>query len=575
VINIVTRHDGADDGARQLDVRTGLGGAASAFADGPALTQDHGAAFRAGSGARAHGATVSASSIGAYVPGAGTRHLFASLYGRRVGSAWALAGTGYLDATRANTITSPLVTRAAVLGPGGQRPVAARALPAQSVSQYTLGGTATRAGGERWTHVVTAGVNGYRLDGLAMDPVAVPSAVDSALLAARGGADRGTLRASSVARLGGGATTTTLTLAGDWAALRDATAAGASVGAPSPGAQPAAVATWLHTLGVSAQATLGWRDALFVTAGLRGERNDGYAAASRHAALPMLGATWVRDAGGATVKLRTAYGRGLRPARTAPRMTNWRGAGAGARVPDLAPEEQAGVEGGVDLFFGDENARRGLALHATAFDQRASGLIQQVAVIAPIDSTRPGGGPGQQARRMTYALQNVGVIDNRGLELEAEWREGPLSVTGAFARVDSRVRRLARGYTGDLRAGDRMLEVPARTVGLDAAWTARRWSATAGLARAFDWTNYDRLALAAAYSAPARQPRDFVGAPLRAYWRTYPGITHLRATVSREVAGGVAITLSADNLLGNQRGEPDNVTVLPGRAIGIGARARF
>ena len=39
-------------------------------------------------------------------------------------------------------------------------------------------------------------------------------------------------------------------------------------------------AAWLNTAGVSAQATAAWRDVAFVTAGLRGERNDGYAAAT-------------------------------------------------------------------------------------------------------------------------------------------------------------------------------------------------------------------------------------------------------------------------------------------------------
>src|SRR5262249_6308606 len=147
--------------------------------------------------------------IGAYVPGAGERHFFGDAYGRHVGSRWALSGTAYLDAEQANSAPNPLLATvvAPVIpgngGPGsggnnGSAPPSNR--PTQSVWQYTLGGTATRSAGERWTHVITAGVNGYRLAGLTVDPVAVPSTVDSALLAARGGADRATARASSVAR---------------------------------------------------------------------------------------------------------------------------------------------------------------------------------------------------------------------------------------------------------------------------------------------------------------------------------------------------------------------------------------
>jgi iron complex outermembrane receptor protein len=197
-------------------------------------------------------------------------------------------------------------------------------------------------------------------------------------------------------------------------------------------------------------------------------------------------------------------------------------------------------------------------------------------VSAGADSGRGGPpfGPGAQ-RRIAYELQNVGVIANRGVELEGSWRAGPLGVSGTFTRVDSRVRQLARGYTGDLRAGDRMLEVPARTFGLDASWNAPRWSATVGASRATDWTNYDRIALAQAYTSGLHQGPDLVGAGLRRFWVTYPGVTHLRFSLARDVAAGFGVVLSGDNLLDEQRGEPDDATVLPGRTLSLGVRAKF
>ncbi|MBV9879746.1 MAG: TonB-dependent receptor plug domain-containing protein, partial [Gemmatirosa sp.] len=580
VVNVVLRHDGAADGRRQLELRSGVGAAGSAFTDRPAFTQDHGVALRAGSGARSAGFAIAGSTMGAYVPGASTQRLFGDVYGRNVGTRWALTGVAHVDAARASSAVSPVVE--SVLPSGYPDRLAAANTPTQSVWQYTVGGTATHPVGDRWTHVVTAGMNGYRLTGLSVDAVAVPTALDSALRAARGGADRGTLRASSAARLGGsGPLTGTLTVVGDYAVLREATATDGP--APSPLTGTAMTGTtaapiWLQTVGVSAQAGAVWKDALFLTAGLRGERNDGYAAASRYAGLPLLGVTAVHDWGNVTAKLRSAYGRGLRPARTASRATTWRGTGAGTRLPDLEPEEQQGFEGGLDLFAG-----RFAAFHVTGFDQLASGLIQQVSYV-PGNTPGSGGmgnpgggmgGPGQNVRRLAYELQNVGEITNRGLELEGVWRNGPLSLAGTFARVDSRVRRLAAGYTGDLRPGDRMLEVPARTIGLDASWSRPRWSAGIGTSRAFDWTNYDRVALAQAYTSNARQSRELVGAQLRTFWRTYPGVTHLHANASRDFATGFAAVLSGDNLLDNQRGEPDNATVLPGRTITLGVRARF
>ena len=53
---------------------------------------------------------------------------------------------------------------------------------------------------------------------------------------------------------------------------------------------------------------------------------------------------------------------------------------------------------------------------------------------------------------------------------------GSLALSGTFSTVDSRVKQVARSYAGDLRVGDRMLEVPARTGSLSAAWNALGWN---------------------------------------------------------------------------------------------------
>jgi iron complex outermembrane receptor protein len=138
--------------------------------------------------------------------------------------------------------------------------------------------------------------------------------------------------------------------------------------------------------------------------------------------------------------------------------------------------------------------------------------------------------------------------------------------------VDSRVRALAIGYTGDLRVGDRMLGVPARTVSLAATYAATRWSANVGVSRAFDWIEYDRLSLATAYVGFARADVPLYGADLRGYWRSYGGSTRLRASVARDLGRGVSLVLTGENLLNYQRGEPDNATIVPGRTISTGLR---
>ncbi|MGD8278693.1 MAG: hypothetical protein PVH00_11730, partial [Gemmatimonadota bacterium] len=122
--------------------------------------------------------------------------------------------------------------------------------------------------------------------------------------------------------------------------------------------------------------------------------------------------------------------------------------------------------------------------------------------------------------------------------------------------------------------GDRILAVPARIWGLNAAWTSTRWSLSVGAAAANDWINYDRIALARASSVDTTGA-SVVGSELRNFWRTYDGVPRLRATFTRDIGRGLSLVLSGANLLDRQIGEPDNITVLPGRTLTLGFRASF
>jgi iron complex outermembrane receptor protein len=55
----------------------------------------------------------------------------------------------------------------------------------------------------------------------------------------------------------------------------------------------------------------------------------------------------------------------------------------------------------------------------------------------------------------------------------------------------------------------------------------------------------------------------------------YDGVTRLRASLSRELPRGLGLRFTADNLTNVQRGEPDNVTVLPGRTVMLGLSAKI
>lgn len=566
VINVVSRHDGVALDGRRAQLRTRGGFAGSTYSSRPVLAQEHALDLRFGSSGRSAGLSMQLGALGDYVANGYSRRLAANGEVRRVGSTTVLAATARLFAQNTGAPDNPLLR-----GLSGTTPMLADTLSPQAVRQYTVGGTATIDRGGPWTHRIVAGIDGYRLGNLALSSGPIPSLADSALRAARGGADRTTLRASSIARVGvEEALAATITITAEHAALREE--ADPRVGSPPsqmPVSSPAPTAlepsvTWRRSTGASLQAQLAVQNSLFATAGLRVERSSGFGANTLTHALPMLGAAWVVDGGDATIKLRGAYGRGIRPPRVAVRSTSAMVQYANARS-DVGAEEQAGVEGGFDLLVG-----RGLELHVTRFDQRATGLIHSVAVMS--DTGRNARMP---SRRVAYELQNVGAITNRGWELKSELRAGPVAVRGSIGLVASRVARVTPGYTGDLRPGDRMLEVPARTMGLELAGGVRGWRASAGVVEVADWIGYDRVRLSRDAVQIQGGARELIGERLREYWLRYDGVTRLRASLERPLRPDVHLLLAGDNLLGQQHGEPDNATLVPGRTVIGGVRLRF
>lgn len=563
VINIVTRHDGSNGGPGTV-VRSAVGAASSIYASRSAITQDHAVTVRRGSGTQSGSISFTSGGVGAYLPSAFARHTAGGAGFRLVRERLIATGTARIFGSESADPSSPLfrdsvsASRVGVVIP-------------QSVREYTLGGNATLIQNDTWTHALTLGFDGSRLSNLADYRTPLPSATGPDLGAVSGNSNLGTMRWSSVARLGDpSALATTMTFAGENSLLdfrsndvptEQSTQTAASV-----------VRRWT-TAGV-AQANVAWRNAGYVTAGLRVERNVSLGTNRTLSVLPMIGGALVRDYGPLSVKLRSAYGRGIRPATTPVHEMGW----FDPRRPqmDLAPETQSGIEAGVDLFVG-----KTLGVQITRYDQLASGLIQRVAYVTyspRIEEHDPGGYPSSQPtspedRHIAYALQNVGQITNRGWELRSDLNFGALGLSGTFSTVDSRVKHVARGYIGDMRAGDRMLEVPSSTGSLSASWMGGGWSGSVTGSRSWNWIDYDRIALAGAFSNSTQTDAQLVGQQLRNYWLAYSGVTRLRASVGKTLIRGLSFTMSGENLLNRQHGEPDNVTVVPGRTLSFGLKA--
>ena len=588
VINVITRHDGTGPSGAHVLVSSLAGASASRFGANLVPTHEQRVSFRGGTNLRSAGVALQFGQTGAVFPSAQSRQISLAGDARRVTSSATLSASARLFDRRAGVGRNPLLaglTPAAVgESPSGSAGGTAIdgddvivAPPAsrdgeQRVRLYTLGGSATIATHGAWTHTLLAGLDGFRMENVADAANPFDAGVDPSRQGTAGGSDRTTLRASSVAQLGGvGAVpATTITLSVEQSVLRQQFATLAS-GAALPGQRYPSetggrTTDWNHNTGVLAQASTAWRDALFVTGGLRLEGNDAFSGQDLFPLLPLVGAAYVRSLGPVEIKLRTSYGKGIRTPLTTARGASGEPASPVGMRPALDPEVQTGIESGIELYAGER-----FTLQATRFDQRATGLIQNVAVAVetPLRS-------GARARRFVYRLENVGEIANRGWELQGALRRGALGLRGTYTTVDSRVRAVSDGYLGDLRPGDRMLAVPARTASFSASWTAARWTTALTATRAADWINYDRVALARAYTGgDATQHGDATGWRMRSFWRPYDGETHLRLSGSRDVGRGLELVFVGENLLGGQLGEPDNLTIRQGRTISGGLRASF
>lgn len=607
VVNILTRHDGTPTGTASLQISSVAGVAQTAYVARDAFVQEHAIALRGGAGRRTFGLGFNLGTVGAYVPGASERRILADGDVRLVLAHAVVTGTGRVSlqkanastglvfgdvqpqfgmSMRSNVVQSPPGSNAGMTDSAVRRPppdstrLVGDSATGQDVTQYTLGGTATFMPSLRWTNTLIAGVDGYRIKGLSTAALPSPSAYGGGLLEGQSGADRGTLRARSVGRFDlSPRTLLSLTFAAEQAVTREmvdglgltpvtrvaSSGFGASASALArEAASQALVTRWGSSGGVSAQANLALDDAWYFVAGGRAERTVGFTDNAQNALLPMLGAAYVHDVNGTVIKLRSAYGTGIRPATSLTRGSTWMGRLVNNTTAALQPESQSGTELGADVLMAHS-----LSLHVTRFDQRASGLIQPVAGTSTFATNT-----GALVRRMSYTLENVGAITNRGWELQASSTLSQLSLAASLTFVDSRVAQLARNYGGDLRVGDRMLDVPARTASLSASWVATRWSATTMLTRASDWVGYDRVRIGEALRDTSRE-QELSGRQLRGYWLNYADVTRLRANVSYKLVRDWSMLLGGENLLNVQRGAPDNATVTAGRTWTIGLKAGY
>jgi outer membrane receptor protein involved in Fe transport len=291
---------------------------------------------------------------------------------------------------------------------------------------------------------------------------------------------------------------------------------------------------------------------LALSGGVRTEWNTSFGPDVGVAIASSLGASWSQPVGTSTVRVRAGWGRGIRPPE--PGMSRGMASAFYRQEPNpaLAPEVQAGFEAGVDVY-----ASNGSFARLTLFDQLASDLIQSVVATTVL------GGP------QSYQFQNVGAIRNRGVELEAGMKSGRFGADVMVYLTRSTVERLSRTYSGYLRVGDGLPEMPGAAGALRVTWNADRVRLALGSSFIGPWDGYDWTAMQAVV-AQVSAPRPSVAD----YLIRYPAIIKPYLSASFDLIPEVGAFLAIDNLTNTARFERHNGNPPAGRSALLGIELR-
>ena len=540
VVHVVTRRGSPTSEWRPIvDAQLSGGLVASRYVEGAIASQRHSAMVSSGGGRTSLGIGGTWSTTGGIVPGgeSGYRATYGG-FRHHLGFVRVEGTLRYSD-VRFTAPENPLLRADTLLNQ------VRSVLRDQRIENETYGLTLDANPVEGVRHTLVVGID--RNDG-AIPLQREPATVADALLGAtRERAAKTSVRFSTALRVVenpmGGAT---LTVGTDHTDLsRERLGISTEVGGDSSNELSALYQDEISNTGLFAQLKVDLSRSLFITAGLRGDRNSTFGDALGPVWSPMLGAAFTRDASFGTIKLRGAYGKGIRPpppsAGQSIATLRFRQVGN----PDLEPETQSGFEGGMEWFAGDR-----AMLSLTGYTQVARGLIQQVIL-----------------DRRTIQYQNVGQIANRGVEVEGQVRHRDLRANGSLSLTDSRVRALSRDYSGDLAVGDPVPEVPSSSGSLSVSRDVARTTFTIGGVYIGSWTGYDW----SRYFGDEVQESDEI-TDLRAYWRTYPGILRPYLSVSHILNRDVEWFARVDNLTNVQRHERDNLQVTAGRTMTVGVR---
>jgi outer membrane receptor protein involved in Fe transport len=563
VIQIFTKHGSASLTHPQVDAQVSAGGVQSQWASGETLHQDHTLGVSAGNAQFDYAARGSYTSTGQWAPEYDSKR--AAFSGRVGGNLGGLR----LDLTGQY---SHRVYHVAPIDPYMARQVRDSAWhtsfdafyakpfhPSDTRSDGAVGLTAGFSTARWWEHHIVLGYDGYdNPRGSTAPRFTRPADSLRAFGEYRTGRASVAYNTTLSAHLGP-SVTSALTLGADYWSINEF-GISASQHADGSFASGALVSRDSYdNTGVFAQLQLGLANRLFLTGGVRGDRNSNFGSGYGLAIAPRAGVSYAATAGGVAYKLRASYGVAIQPPAPFQKAAISVAAPFSIQIanPNLGPERQRGGDAGVDLYFGQH-----VSLAATYYNQRVDDMITTVILSGPEDTTQIG------------QNQNIGRIKNTGLEFQSTVHVAPFSFTGTYSVFHSTVQRINAGALGDGRGqyhvGDRLLLIPRSSGGFTTGLDLGQTHLQAGLTYIGSFRNYDRIAYGNAIYGGQ-------GTPLaaRAYIIDYPSVFKWNAGVTQALRGGVSAFVRVDNLTNSYASEIDNITAVYGRLTVIGLRAQW
>jgi outer membrane receptor protein involved in Fe transport len=320
---------------------------------------------------------------------------------------------------------------------------------------------------------------------------------------------------------------------------------------------------------------LGFLERLYVTLGLRGERNPAYGSAHRTDWTPTNGVTYTQEIGQLTVKLLGSYGRATRapdPTRRSEIVSNLNNSNPAQYLsqlgnPDLTPEYSRGPQGGVELYYGNLGS-----LTVNRYQQTVTDLMQQVVVDSILRTLLT---TGAQSYLKQNQWVNAAKVRQSGWEGTGSVNVGPLTVKGTYSWNDSRVLAVSPLYTGNLTRGRSFTGLMTHS-GYASATYAYGGTSIVGSMSYVGATLVDSRPVMVFYDALYSRTKMYVDRfGVRTFFSSKPGYAKSDLAISQRVNAWASATLNVNNLANSFQSDAYEYYPSLGRQTTVGMTLRF